>query len=270
MPTDPRASAPRTTLVDDVYESVKAQVMDLVIAPGARVNIEALARDLDVSPTPVREALARLESDGLVRKRAMSGYTASPLLTRAQFEQLCQLRAFLEVPAARLAAGHPDAARRTALLDAARPPSTDIDPSRYRRYAPFTAHDAAFHDAVARLSGNPMLADTIARLHAHLHLHRLYLPGGPTGHTAAEHRAVAAAIAGGDPDAAAGAMAEHLTTARARHRVAFNNTPTDTTTDTTVAASDDDTTVACRDNETTVAASDNDTTVACRDDDTKE
>ncbi|BCJ34506.1 GntR family transcriptional regulator [Actinocatenispora thailandica] len=218
--------AQRTTLVDDVYESIKGQLMDLVIEPGARVNIEALARDLAVSPTPVREALARLESDGLVRKRAMSGYTATPLLTADQFEQLCQLRALLEVPAARLAAGHPDAAARAALATAVTPPSAEIDPSNYRRYAPFTAHDAAFHDRLARLSGNPMLADSIVRLHAHLHLHRLYLPAGPTTDTVAEHRAVAAAIAGGRPDVAATAMAEHLSATRARHIVAFSITET--------------------------------------------
>ncbi|GIL25693.1 GntR family transcriptional regulator [Actinocatenispora comari] len=218
--------ARRTTLVDDVYESIKGQLMDLVIEPGARVNIEALARDLAVSPTPVREALARLESDGLVRKRAMSGYTATPLLTADQFEQLCQLRALLEVPAARLAANHPDAAARAALTSAVTPPSAEIDPTDYRRYAPFTAHDAAFHDRLARLSGNPMLADSIVRLHAHLHLHRLYLPAGPATDTVAEHRAVAAAIAAGEPAAAAAAMTEHLTATRARHIVAFSTTET--------------------------------------------
>ena len=45
--------------------------MDHILPPGERVNIDALARELDVSPTPVREALARLEADGLVRKRPL-------------------------------------------------------------------------------------------------------------------------------------------------------------------------------------------------------
>lgn len=45
-------------------------VMHHEIEPGARVGIESPARTLDVSPTPVREARARLESDGLVTKRS--------------------------------------------------------------------------------------------------------------------------------------------------------------------------------------------------------
>ena len=73
----------RNVLADDVYELVKAMVMDHVIRPGARVSIDGLARELAVSPTPVREALARLESDGLVLKEPLKGYRATPLLTLA-------------------------------------------------------------------------------------------------------------------------------------------------------------------------------------------
>jgi DNA-binding GntR family transcriptional regulator len=71
-------AARRTTLTDDVYAAVQALIMDHVIPPDERVNIDALARRLDVSPTPVREALARLEADGLVSKRPLAGYTTTP------------------------------------------------------------------------------------------------------------------------------------------------------------------------------------------------
>lgn len=231
-PAVPGRVAPRSSLADDVYESIKAQVMDLAIAPGDRVNIDALARDLAVSPTPVREALARLESDGLVRKRPMSGYTATPLLTAAEFGHLFEMRLLLEVPAAELAARRAPAAAHAELRRAATPPDEDgdeppawTDPGetrpRYRRYAAFTAQDTRFHELIAALSGNPMLAEAIRRLHAHLHLHRLYLPGEPVADTGAEHRRVAEAIAAGDPGAAGAAMTDHLTATRARHIVVF-------------------------------------------------
>ncbi|GAB3962484.1 GntR family transcriptional regulator [Plantactinospora veratri] len=93
--------ARRTTLADDVYESVRALVMDHAVAPGERINIDALARRLEVSPTPVREALARLESDGLVRKRPLAGYTAAPLLSRTEFDELVEMRLILETASAR-------------------------------------------------------------------------------------------------------------------------------------------------------------------------
>ncbi|MGW7596297.1 GntR family transcriptional regulator, partial [Streptomyces rubiginosohelvolus] len=62
----------RQALSDSVYENIKAMVMDHEITPGARVSIEALSRALSVSPTPIREALATLEADGLVVKRPLS------------------------------------------------------------------------------------------------------------------------------------------------------------------------------------------------------
>ncbi|MGA8112286.1 MAG: GntR family transcriptional regulator [Actinocatenispora sp.] len=215
--------ARRPSLSDEVYESVKAQVMDHAIAPGARVNIDALARDLDVSPTPVREALARLEADGLMRKRPMSGYTTTPLLTRTEFDQLFEIRMLLEVPAAGLAAERADAdpAGLTRLTDLAQLRHATVDASGYAGYAAFTTDDARLHELVAVLSGNPMLTEAIRRLHAHLHLHRLYLPGGPVADTDAEHQRVAHAIGAGDAGAARRAMREHLDNARTRHVAVF-------------------------------------------------
>src|SRR5947209_19907708 len=86
----------RQVLADDVYEAVKALVMDHVIAPGARVSIDGLARQLGVSQTPIREALARLESDGLVTKAPLRGYSATPLLTRAEVDDLLQFRLLID------------------------------------------------------------------------------------------------------------------------------------------------------------------------------
>jgi DNA-binding GntR family transcriptional regulator len=194
----------RRTLGDEVYEAITAKIMDHSIAPGERIGIDALARDLEVSPTPVREALARLEADGLVGKRPMVGYNATALLTRDEFEQLFEVRLLLE-PAA---AGN--AAARGATVPT---PSAVAD-----GYAAFTAADADFHDAIALASGNPLLADSLIRLHAHLHLHRLYLPTDPVTHTAGEHDAVVAAIHARRPDEAAAAMTGHLVAARERHR----------------------------------------------------
>lgn len=195
----------RRTLGDEVYEAIKAKIMDHSIAPDERIGIDALARDLDVSPTPVREALARLESDGLVSKRPMVGYNATALLTREEFEHLFEVRLLLEPTAA----GH--AARRGA-------PIANVLPDDDAPGAAFTAADAEFHEAIALASGNPLLADSLIRLHAHLHLHRLYIPVDPLTSTVAEHEAIVGAIATGEPDLAAKTMAEHLSSARERHR----------------------------------------------------
>jgi DNA-binding GntR family transcriptional regulator len=219
--------ARRTTLADDVYESVRALVMEHAVAPGARINIDALARRLEVSPTPVREALARLESDGLVRKRPLVGYTAAPLLTRTEFDELVEMRLVLEPVAARRAAervaerasGEPAGAandlaelRREAAL-----PDPVAGTEGFAAIAAFTAQDARFHHLLAQRSGNRMLHDAVVRLRAHLHLFRLHFPTAHHGTSGREHLRIVDAVATGDPDAAGSAMRAHLLAAADRH-----------------------------------------------------
>ena len=210
----------RSTLGEDVYETLKSLVMQHTLAPGDRVNIDALARQLDVSPTPVREGLARLESDGLVRKRPLAGYTVSPLLTRAEFNDMFDMRLVLETAAARWAAERANVEQRDTLVEAATTVGEASDPDGWRWRTAFTNLDAQFHDLIAEAAGNPLLRDSIARLHAHLHVHRLFLP--QQGTTTAEHRRIAMAVQSRAPDAAEEAMHAHLTRARERHLPAFD------------------------------------------------
>ncbi|GAA3223078.1 GntR family transcriptional regulator [Nonomuraea helvata] len=220
-PTEP-IRLRRSTLGDDVYDVLRARILEHSMRPGDRVNIDALARELDVSQTPIREALARLESDGLVRKRPLVGYTVSPLLTRAEFDHMFEMRLLLECAAARLAAERATSEQRAAIIEEA---ATSIaqepdDPGGW--HAAFTVHDARFHDLIAEASGNPLLRDGLERLHVHLHLHRRYFPYAHAGTTIEEHQRVAAAIEAGDPDAAEAAMRGHVTEARERQLTAFD------------------------------------------------
>ncbi|MEV4499138.1 GntR family transcriptional regulator [Micromonospora arborensis] len=214
--------ARRLTLAEDVYESIKTLVMDHILPPGERVNIDALARELDVSPTPVREALARLEADGLVRKRPLSGYTTTPLLNRAEFDDLFDVRLLLEGATAGRAATHATAVQRQR-ISAEAGANIDVEAGDgYRRHATFTTLDATFHDLIAEAAGSPLLRDSITRLHAHLHLHRLYFPPNGAPDTTIEHQRIADAIIAGDSPAAVDAMRAHLTAARERHLPAFD------------------------------------------------
>jgi DNA-binding GntR family transcriptional regulator len=219
----------RLTLTEDVYEAVKSLIRDHRIAPGERVTTDPLPRQLAVSPTPVREALARLEADGLVRKRAMAGYSTTPLLTRTEFEEMFDMRLLLECPAAaraadRQRAGGLPAGVLASLAGHADLPS-EMDGDGYAGHAAFTAQDALFHERVADAAGHTMLHAAIVRLHAHLHLHRLHFPAAHLATSTGEHRHIVDAIAAGDPDAAATAMRGHLEAARDRHRQAFDSDP---------------------------------------------
>jgi DNA-binding GntR family transcriptional regulator len=123
--------------------------MDHRIIPGERVTIDILARELGVSPTPIREALARLGSDGLVRKRAMAGYRATPLLTRAEFEELFELRLLLECPAAARASARVTAGglEVDALAGDAELPE-HLSGDGYAGHTAFTAQGDLFHKRV--------------------------------------------------------------------------------------------------------------------------
>lgn len=211
----------RQILADDVYEMLKARVMDHIIEPGGRMNIDSLSRELNVSQTPVREALARLESDGLAKKEPLRGYTATPLLSPADFEQLFEVRFLLEPWAAARAAEQITPAGRQ-LLESELEQITDVPvEGDYDDYRTLAGHDQRFHLLIHRMSGNLLLASMFERTHCHLHIFRLYYGRGIGAQAVAEHRALVSAIADGDPDRADAAMREHLTASRDRLRPVF-------------------------------------------------
>ncbi|HYZ29858.1 MAG TPA: GntR family transcriptional regulator [Thermoleophilaceae bacterium] len=206
----------RHLLADDVYETVKAMLMDHTIAPGARLSIDGLARQLRVSQTPIRETLARLESEGLVTKQPMRGYSATSLLDRESLEDIYELRLLLEPWAAARAAARAtddDIARLEAELATCpvAPAGTD-----YHAYRLITAHDARFHDLVAELSGSEQVRAAFERTHAHLHLFRLSYGQNLGSEALREHHLIVEAIARRSARDARQAMREHLVTARDR------------------------------------------------------
>jgi DNA-binding GntR family transcriptional regulator len=93
----------RRTMTDVVYEQLRTAIVELRIPPGEPLREADIAQGLSVSKTPVREALGRLEQDGLVelnsfRSAVVTGYTARDL------QEIYELREIIEVAAARSAA----------------------------------------------------------------------------------------------------------------------------------------------------------------------
>jgi DNA-binding GntR family transcriptional regulator len=211
-----RRAAARPMLRESVYESVKRLLMDDDLEPGSRVCIDALSRDLRVSPTPIREALFRCEAEGLVVRRPNAGYTVAPPLDRAGLTDLYDLRLLLEPPAAARAARRAGPADLAAIRAAVAAMSPDVTGDGYRSYRDLAAQDAALHAAIATAAGNPLIADTLRRLRAHTHTYRRLFHHGVAAETVAEHAAVATAITAGNPTAADTAMQTHLTAARDR------------------------------------------------------
>lgn len=204
-----------------VYERIRSRVLRHEIPPSTRINIDALARELDVSSTPIREALRQLQGDRLVVQEPGRGYRTTPILEADELRELYEFRMLVEPWAAKIAAqdrlknpGHILAAEVqaiTALIE------TGVD-IRYE----LMDHDIRFHDAILRSTSNEVLRAAYAQTHCHLHAFRLH-PGERTGeHTVEEHRVILAAIRSHDGDAAEAAMREHLAAAYLRFEAAHS------------------------------------------------
>lgn len=105
----------RDNLSDSVVLKLRHMIVDGQLPAGARINEVHLSRQLAISRTPLREALARLAQEGALRSVARIGYFVRPL-TVEEFEQLYDIRPILDPEALRLA-GLPSRERMEKLQD---------------------------------------------------------------------------------------------------------------------------------------------------------
>lgn len=213
----------RPMLSDEVYEGIRELVFDQLYAPGQRLVIGRLAQRLGVSPTPVREALARLEVDRIVVKEPHRGYSVAPMLDSQSFLALYEMRLVIEPAAARLAAGRAERAQLEAMraalrkMDAIAEKTKDAESAaHYREYRALPELDVNFHEAIAAASGNPFLHEAVARLRPQQQTARIFSNRGvpDLGLALVEHHSILEAITAGDGAEAGRRMREHLTRAR--------------------------------------------------------
>ncbi len=144
-----------------LYAALKHEILASRLQQGQPLAEVELARRLGASRTPLREALLRLEADGLVRIEPRRGAFVQQL-TVADFLEINELRSVLEPYAARLAALRIDSLTIQELRDrlAAIPPA-DPNEDDSRRLEAF---DADVHRAIAEASGNKRMAKLIQSL----------------------------------------------------------------------------------------------------------
>jgi len=208
-------------LAEEAYEAIFAQLMVLRIAPGSRITVDNLARELNVSQTPIREALGRLEGEGLVVKTHLIGYRAAPQITRRRFDELYDLRLLLEPEAALRAARAMDDKRLETLREVAGVMSRKQGGDERLRYSAFARHDAVFHDRILEFAGNELVRQTLAHQHTHFHIFRLMFHSRVTEEALDEHEALLSAFAARDGKAAKRAMRDHIERSRDRLLPAF-------------------------------------------------
>jgi DNA-binding GntR family transcriptional regulator len=181
------------------------------LPPGVPLRQDELAARLGVSKIPVREALCRLEGDGLVEFQLNRGAVVASLSV-AEARELGEMRVALETLALRAAVGSltaGDLRRAAAVLDEL---DWEGEVARWSRL------NRDFHAALYTPAGRPYLLATIDGLHLRAERYlRLVLAGaGHQPRSQEEHRELLAACAAGDPDAAGSILAGHIEGATAR------------------------------------------------------
>jgi len=208
------------TKAEVAYELVRDQVLRGDLVPGSVIQQAALARQLGISTTPLREALRRLMSDGLVELDAHRDARVTRL-TAEEARDLVELRRSLDPLAAGLAAE-----RRTRQdLDQIRSTAYELLPLRTDPGPAELSTHRRFHVAIYTASHNQMLVQTLDGLWDKADRYRrLALEDGRTeedlDRTHAEHLALVDAIAAGDSETAAAVMLAHVDASLGAHAVA--------------------------------------------------
>jgi DNA-binding GntR family transcriptional regulator len=202
----------RQLVTDWVYEEIRGAIVDLRLEPGAPLREAAIASQLGVSKTPVREALGRLEQEGLVEATSFKGAVVTDYSER-DLQEIYELRELLEGVAVRAAATDADDETLAALRDV-------IERSRAARdrgdLAGLAELLGRFDQIIFEQVANVRIRGLIETLRAHLtRIGKLTeeIPGRVEA-SVEEHAAIVDAITRGDADEAERAMRVHIGSVR--------------------------------------------------------
>lgn len=204
-------SATRSS-TNDVYELLRRKILEHTIPPATKINILQLSKELGVSATPIREALRLLQGDNLLVATSNKGYATTETLDLKGVRDLFELRLLIEPWAARVAASNRLQNPGVELKDeiaSFNPKSGSIQHEMF-------GHDTRFHKAILGTTENETVIQAFEQAHCHLHLFRMYRDDWDWKASIEQHKAIAQAIANGDPAAAEEAMRNHLNSAYSR------------------------------------------------------
>jgi DNA-binding GntR family transcriptional regulator len=196
-----RAERPASSLVDTAYQAIRRRILDNAWPPGYQALEQALALELGMSRTPVREALIRLRNEGLVEVIPRHGMRVLPV-SAADMQEIYDILTALEAMAAELVARKKPSAADLVPLEKA---SRDMERALKRDDLDAWAEaDERYHRTLIELCGNRRLAAVVYNYWDRAHRARmvtLRLRPRPVNSTR-EHLAVLEAIRRGDAIAA--------------------------------------------------------------------
>lgn len=196
----------RSRLADQVYELLKERILTRQLLSGARLSVPALAQELELSRSPVREAVQRLVQEGLCTERPRSGAVVASADLRRLID-LYLVRAELEGLSSQLAAGSGDP-QLIADLEAIQDEHEAAHASGSR--SSMIRSDVDFHARVLAAAGNVELTWMLQPVLQRMLLGMLEADRSWPLHAMAEHRNVIATLRSGDAAAARESMTSHV------------------------------------------------------------
>src|SRR5690625_4026277 len=192
---------------DRVHRILRQRILDGVLVAGARLSVPALARELGVSRSPIRDAVLRLCREGLAQETLNRG-AIIPYQDRATLVSLYQARAALEGAAARLAAERFTPALRRRMLAILTEHDAVAASGDFARHIEL---DAAFHREMREAAESPVVARMLDEVQGQvlLAMRSTSVTGGPS-RAVEDHRRIFEALSTGDPDASEDAARAHV------------------------------------------------------------
>ena len=201
-----RNSPPLESLADGIYRELRDRAIAFEFRPGERLNENGLAKHFGVSRTPLREALNRLRSEGLLSFSANEGFCRKPLEVKEIFD-LYEFRGVLEVEAMKLVVERATAEQLTEvdlLLERESSQMPVLTPAQA------VALDEACHEQLIALSGNDEMLRCLKNINARIRYVRCIdlETNGPKA--ASQHKAVLRKLQQRDADGSASLMSDHI------------------------------------------------------------
>lgn len=218
--------SPPAALADRAYSSLKHQILTCKLRPGERLVEKVLCVQLQISRTPLREALNRLGLEGLVSLVPYHGFEVAPI-TRQDIRDMCELRYIME---SEMAARTAQRASAEELEELAQLADLRYTPGERDTYNEYLRANSAFHIKLAHCSHNARLEAAVVALLDNLQ-RPLYLGldvGLDAAAATAQHLAVVDAVRQRDSERAASLMREHILEAEQRMIMAFESSGLET------------------------------------------
>jgi len=206
-----RPELPSGYRVEEAYRHLKTRIMSADLPPGASLNELEIAAALGTSRTPVREAIRKLEQEGLAMRYPNRGAIVTKL-SMTDVLEIWQLREILEPAACALAADRIDrealAKLESAFLELR---GQEMGPEAYEA---FLRADVGLHGLIVDSTGNATLRSVLGMLNERVVQVRVVTSPARFQSAVAEHLAIVAALKARDAQEAMAAMRRHLECAR--------------------------------------------------------